>query len=436
MQSLVYIFIALAGLGVGAAAYFGLTFTPIEAFCTALTFVAIAVVVLERTLRRRAEARLERAIEDLSRLLSTDAQAGAVLGQRISALTEQNAGPRLDAVEADISVLGTVVRQVAEAMADLEEARKRQARKDASVARATQPAEPVAVNAETSAPTPDTGPVPLPPAGESMALPAEAKAAISPDQLKQALDDRQLVVHAQSIVTLPQRKLYGRDLVPRLARPGGAFVERGDFMPEKGGETLVRRIERLCFDEAVGVARNSRTAERPLLHVRVSRATLVDAPSIDKIVVVLEADKAVARSIVFAVAEAEWGAMPLSEKAALAAFVKRGAGLTLTDTRSLRLDFAELAGEGVRSVRFDAQRFIESPEQFTDFHTSDVTSYAKRFEVDLVAAGIHTEDQILTLLEDGVAFATGPRIGGSAPLRPEVPAGRSPAEKTPDRAEA
>ena len=113
MQSLVYIFIALAGLGVGAAAYFGLTFTPIEAFCTALTFVASAVVVLERTLRRRAEARRERASEDLSRLLSTDAQAGAVLGQRISTLTEQNAGPRLDAVEADISVLGTVVRQVA-----------------------------------------------------------------------------------------------------------------------------------------------------------------------------------------------------------------------------------------------------------------------------------------------------------------------------------
>ena len=86
--------------------------------------------VARAELRRRAEARLERAIEDLSRLLSTDAQAGAVLGQRINALLDDNAGQRLEAVEADISVLGTVVRQVAEAVADLEEARKRQARKD------------------------------------------------------------------------------------------------------------------------------------------------------------------------------------------------------------------------------------------------------------------------------------------------------------------
>ena len=62
----------------------------------------------------------------------------------------------------------------------------------------------------------------------------------------------------------------------------------------------IHMVQHGSIDEAVGVARNSRTAERPLLHVRVSRATLVDAPSIDKIVVVLEAEKAVARSIVFA----------------------------------------------------------------------------------------------------------------------------------------
>ncbi len=127
MQSLVYIFIALAALGVAAAAYFGFTFTPIEALTTGLLFGALAVMLLERTLRRRAESRLERGIEDLSRLLSTDAQAGAVLGQRINALVDDNAGKRLGALEADVSVLGTVVRQLAEALADLEEARRREA---------------------------------------------------------------------------------------------------------------------------------------------------------------------------------------------------------------------------------------------------------------------------------------------------------------------
>ncbi|MEO8685805.1 MAG: hypothetical protein ABI414_13310, partial [Devosia sp.] len=125
MQVLVYTFIALSALGVGCTAYYALTFTPAEAIMAGLTFAAVAIILLERTLRQRAENRLERAIEDLSRLLATDAQAGATLGQRINALHDVNAGSRLEGVEADISVLGTVIRQVAEAVADIEERAKK-----------------------------------------------------------------------------------------------------------------------------------------------------------------------------------------------------------------------------------------------------------------------------------------------------------------------
>ncbi|WP_035099504.1 hypothetical protein, partial [Devosia sp. LC5] len=121
MQALVYTFIGFAAAGIGAIAYFGLTFTPAEAILAAVVFGCVCVVLLERSLRQRAERRLEKAIEDLSRLLATDAQAGAVLGQRINALTDLDAGGRLEGVEADISVLGTVIRQVAEAVAEIEE---------------------------------------------------------------------------------------------------------------------------------------------------------------------------------------------------------------------------------------------------------------------------------------------------------------------------
>src|SRR5690349_3132075 len=124
VQGLVYIFIALATLGVAAAAYFGLTFSPIEAFVTAIAFGALAVMLMERRLRQRSEARLERAVEDLARLLSTDAKAGQALSQRVNAIADTNVGSRLDGIEADISVLGTVTRQLAEALAEFEEARR------------------------------------------------------------------------------------------------------------------------------------------------------------------------------------------------------------------------------------------------------------------------------------------------------------------------
>ena len=102
LQGLVYVFIFAAALGVAAAAYFGLTFTPIESAVTAIAFGCLAVLLVERQMRRRAEARLEKAVEDLSRLLSTDAQAGSVLSQRVNALKAQLSDLRQRSIQYNI----------------------------------------------------------------------------------------------------------------------------------------------------------------------------------------------------------------------------------------------------------------------------------------------------------------------------------------------
>lgn len=437
VQSLVYIFIVLAGLAIGGAAYFGFTFSPIEAFVTALGCIAIAVTLLERTLRHRAEARLERAVEDLSRLLSTNAQAGTTLGQRINALVDENAGKRLDNMEADVSVLGTVVRQVAEAVADLEEARKRQARREAgpTITAAARPPPPdLPAYLETPPPAAPKRP---PAAAPSIAAAMSSEPVIPLETLKQAIEDGRLVFHLQPIVTLPQRKVFGYDIVPRLALEEGEFADPPDFMPRRGGEPVVRRIERLALEEAIAIARRARaTAEPSFLFVPLSRATLVDAPTIDKVQALLEANKAIAGSLALAVAELDWTAMPLSEKAALAAFVSKGIKLSLRNCRSLRLDFATLAGDGVRSVSVDAPRFLASPESFTDFHTADVRDFVRRFEIDLIAGGIHTEEQVLMLLEDGIALAQGPHIAAAAPARADLSGGSGASQRLPLRTDA
>jgi cyclic-di-GMP phosphodiesterase TipF (flagellum assembly factor) len=410
VQSLVYSCIVLAGLAIGAAAYFGLTFSPIEAFLTGLGFVAIAVATVERTLRQRAAARLERAIEELSRLLSTNAQAGIALGQRIDTLADDNAGRRLDVVEADISVLGTVVRQVAEAVADLDEARKQDVRKtaDGAGARAGD-VKPRAVTA------------PAEPAARAVLAPAPDGPVIPLETLKQAIEEGRLVFHLQPIVTLPLRKICGYDLVPRLALEEGEFADPPDFMPKRGGEAVIRRIERLALEEAVAIARRARTgAEAPVLHVWLGRATLADAAAIEKNVTLLEASQTVLPGIRLMMAEAVWSGLPLSERAAVAAFTGKGAKLALADCRSLRLDFARLAGDGVAAVRIDAARFLEAPERFTDFHSADIASYVQRFGVELVASGITSEEQVLMFLEDGVGFAQGSYIGPPGPARADL----------------
>ena len=391
MQALVYVFIGLSALGVAAAAYFGLTFTPIEAVTVAVGFGCVAILLVERQLRRRAESRLEKAVEDLSRLLSADAQAGSVLSQRVNALADTKAGARLDALEGDLAVLGTVVRQVTETVAELEERRR-------IVDEERTPPQPVE-------PDPDTLPEPV--------IPLEL--------LRQAVAEGRVVFHIEPIITLPARRPHAYDLVPRLVLEDDEFADRADFMPRHGGDDVVARLEADGVDEAVVIARRARTAGTPItLHVPVSRATLGSGKAVDMILAALEANRAIASSLLFVIAQAEFKSTAPRERASLAAIGKMGAGLSLSAASSLRVDYAELEGLGFRSVRVDATRFLRAPESFTDFHAQDVAAYGRRFGIELVATGIIDEQQLLQVFEFGLTLAQGPHIAGPGPVRPDL----------------
>jgi cyclic-di-GMP phosphodiesterase TipF (flagellum assembly factor) len=394
VQALVYTFIALAAAAIGAAAYFGLTFTPAEAILAAVVFGCVCVVLMERALRQRAENRLERAIEDLSRLLATDAQAGAVLGQRINAMTDLNAGARLEGVEADISVLGTVIRQVAEAVAEIED----RVAKPASAGR----------DRMISPPPPATPP-------------READPAIPLEMLRQAIADNRLIHHIQPVVTLPQRRPQGYDLVPRLMMEDGDLADRADFMPRRGGEDVIRQIEGAGLVEAITICRRARTGGQPItLYIPLSRATLGDSAASEQLIVSLEANRAIAPGLIFVIGEPDWQSLTTGERAIADAVAKKGAGFSIANVRSLRVDVAELAAQGVRSLRIDAARFIEEPEVFTDFHASDIANYVARFDVKLLGTGIASERQIVELLEDGITLVQGPYIAAAGPVRPDL----------------
>lgn len=392
MQALVYTFIALSAAAVGAAAYFGLTFTPAEAILAAVVFGCVCVVLLERTLRQRAENRLEKAIEDLSRLLATDAQAGAVLGQRINAMADLNAGARLEGVEADISVLGTVIRQVAEAVAEMEDRNAKPAGRERMIA----------------------APAPQPVAREPEPI-------IPLEMLRQAIAENRLIYHIQPVVTLPQRRPQGYDLVPRLMLEDGDLADRGHFLPRRGGEDVLRHIEGAGLVEAITISRRSRTGGQPVtLYIPLSRATLGDSTASEQLIVSLEANRAIAPGLIFTISETDWRSLTTGERAIADAVAKKGAGFSISGVKSLRVDIAELAAQGVRSLRVDAARFIEEPEVFTDFHASDIANYIARFDVRLLGTGIASESQIVELLEDGITLVQGPHIAAPGPVRPDL----------------
>lgn len=414
MQALVYSLIALSSVAFGALAYFALIFTPANAMLAAVVFACAGIVITERVLRQRAENRLEKAIQDLSRLLATDAQAGAVLGQRINALSDLNAGQRLETVESDISVLGTVIRQVAEAVGELED----------KVTRA-KPPEPAA----RPAPAAVAGPAPIPttirarPAQREVPppTPREPEPTVPLEALRRAIADNRLVFHVQPIVRLPQRRTAGYDLVPRLMLEDGELADPPDFMPTRGGQDAIRQIEGAALAEAVLVARRARSGGQPVtLYIPLSRATLGDDEACDQLLAALDANRAIAPGLVFVVAETDWQSLTTADRAVVESVTRKGAGFSIAGVRSLRVDIADLAALGIRSLRVDAGKFLEETESFTDFHANDIADYLSRFEVTLLATGIANERQIVELLDFDILLVQGNHIAAPGPIRADL----------------
>ena len=70
VQALVYSLIAFSAAGLGALAYFGLTFTPANAILVAVVFACACVVLMERVLRQRAENLLALSMDEAMRTKS------------------------------------------------------------------------------------------------------------------------------------------------------------------------------------------------------------------------------------------------------------------------------------------------------------------------------------------------------------------------------
>jgi cyclic-di-GMP phosphodiesterase TipF (flagellum assembly factor) len=394
MQALVYLSIALAGTALGSAAYFGLSFSLAESILLALVLAAMGALVVERRLRARAETRLERGIEDLSRLLATDAQAGSVLGRRINAISELNPGQRLETIEADISVLGTVIRQVAEAVADIEE------------------------KAETPAPDrmvpAPRKPVPVPVEEDSAPI-------IPLDMVRQGLADQQVVYHVQPVARLPQRRPAGYDIVPRLILDENDLALPADFMPVEGGEDVLQRIDGTALNEAVVMARRARTSGQTItLYVPLSAATVRDNAAMEQLLATLDANRVIATGLIFVIPERVFQDLLVSSRVALQAIQRRGAGFSLSQASSLRLNFSDLSEIGVRSVRVNASRLLTDSESYTDFHLSDLANYIGRFDMTLLVTAVLDERQIVELLDNEVMLVQGDHISPPAPVRADL----------------
>jgi cyclic-di-GMP phosphodiesterase TipF (flagellum assembly factor) len=254
-------------------------------------------------------------------------------------------------------------------------------------------------------------------------VPQPDKAA-SPEMLaaiRSAIEANRIDLHLQPIVTLPQRKVRFYEAMSRLRTQGGDVVLAAEFISQAEAGGLMPKIDNLVVFRCVQVLRRLLLKNREVgVFCNLSVATLTDAVVFPQLLEFLDANRAIAPSLVLEFTQSGLrGAGPI-ETESLAALRTCGFRFSMDNVTDLRLEPRELAGRGFRFVKLRANLILNRSGLTADIHPGDLPDLLARFGIDLIAEKIESEGSVVDLLDYDVKFGQGFLFSPPRPVRAEA----------------
>jgi cyclic-di-GMP phosphodiesterase, flagellum assembly factor TipF len=443
--------IIAASAGATAYLYFGAS--PAEAATVAVALVAVLALYNVFATRGGTGTEAGHKLADLSHGQADLARQVAEMGRRLVA-AEGRLDAALDRTRAatdplamEIGELGTLVKQVAESVA------AHQTRLDAMPRAAATPAgvlaaealaqrlaaEPLArmESAETPAPASETKIEPkfdskfegIESKLETKAAP-ETPAAGSAGQrdevvlavVRDAIGANRVDLYLQPIVTLPQRKVRYYEAMSRLRNERGEVLHAAQFIPQAESGGLMPKIDNLVIFRCVQVVRRLLLKNRDIgLFCNLSGATLTDSTYFPQFLEFMDANRAIASSLVLEFTQSAVRGMGPIEHESLGALAERGYRFSLDNVTDLRIEPRELANRGFRFIKVQASLLLNrAGTTASDIHPADLSDLVGRFGIDLIAEKIEGEGSVVDLLDYDVRYGQGFLFSPPRPVKAEA----------------
>ncbi|HEY6258122.1 MAG TPA: EAL domain-containing protein [Xanthobacteraceae bacterium] len=251
-----------------------------------------------------------------------------------------------------------------------------------------------------------------------------ADSAVSREMLaavRSAIEANRIDLHLQPIVTLPQRKVRFYEAMSRLRTQSGDVVMAAEFISQAEAGGLMPKIDNLVVFRCVQVLRRLLLKNREVgVFCNLSVATLTDAVVFPQLLEFLDANRAIAPSLVLEFTQGGLrGAGPI-ETESLAALRACGYHFSLDNVTDMRLEPRELAGRGFRFVKVRAGLILNRGGVSADIHPGDLPDLLGRYGIDLIAEKIESEGTVVDLLDYDVKFGQGFLFSPPRPVRAEA----------------
>jgi cyclic-di-GMP phosphodiesterase TipF (flagellum assembly factor) len=381
---------------------------------------ALVLMVLYSTVSNRLRDRriVGDQIADLSRGTADLARQVAELNRRIGAMENRTERARgaADPMIAEMSELGTLVKQLAETVAAHEGEIYRRMASDQGV--------PVTVTATAATPPAEAAPI----AEAAPASPDVARrfAGLTRDGIHAliagAVDANRIDLYLQPIVTLPQRKVRFYEAVSRLRTDDGDVIPAADFLEHAEAAGLMPKIDNLLLFRCVQVMRRLQLKNREVgLFCNISPSTLADAAQFQRFLEFMDANRALAPNLAFEFGQSAVRDFGPIESEALAALAERGFRFSMDNLQDLRIEPRDLNERSFKFIKVPAKLLLNrNTPGHADIHAADLADLLARSGIDLIAERIESESMVVDLLDYDVRFGQGFLFSPPRPVRPEA----------------
>lgn len=426
MLRLTAIFVAicviLIAASLGAVVYLVFGLTGAESSIVALAVLTALTLYNMVSSRVRDRTDVGDQIGDLSRGTADLARQVAELGRRLATVESEvkSAGSRAMAavgpLNTEIGELGALIKQIAETVAAHELA----------LASGGNPA---------AAPLPSAGPAKSAPApapekpGEKVESAGAFKGKTQDEivaLLRETVEAGRIDVYLQPILTLPQRKVRYYEGFTRLRTETGELLLPADFMPHAERAGLMPKIDNILLFRCVQVLRRLLVNNREVgLFCNISATTLSDPEFFPQFSQFLEANRAIAPSLLLEFTQSAVAGMGPIEHEHLAAFAENGFRFSMDQVTDLRMDPRQLSERSIRFVKVPAGLLLDRNAVAADIHAADLSDLLGRHGISLIAERIETEAVVVDLLDYDVRYGQGFLFSPPRPVRAEAALGLS-----------
>jgi cyclic-di-GMP phosphodiesterase, flagellum assembly factor TipF len=408
----------LIAASIGAVLYLRFGFTVADAGLVALGVLSALAVYSAVAGRKSDRAEVNNQVSSLARGSGDIARQVAEFGRRLS-VVESKVETALDKAQntaqplaTEIEELSRLVKQLAVSVAQHELALARSPDEEQLAPAGSADVLAAAANAaESTAAAPVLRKIPA-----FSGLDRDGVIAL----VRSAIDDQKIDLYLQPIVTLPQRKVRYYEAMSRLNAGNGELVSAADFLAYAEAGALMPKLDSLSVLRCVQVVRRLLLKNREVgLFCNLAAATLTDA-GFPQLLEFIEANRAIAPSLVFEFTQSAVRAMGPIEHESLAALAERGFRFSIDNLTDLRVEPRELTERGFRFIKAPAALLLNRVSASANIHPADFSDLLGRFGIDLIGERIESEAAVVDLLDYDVRFGQGFLFSPPRPVRAEA----------------